>query len=95
MMYILTFLLLFFLGMVIAGWLITHKIKAKVQQMTEQMKQQMGGNYDAGQNEDTSNRRTTTPSGEEIIDMRDPKKVKQKIFKSDEGEYVDYQEESN
>lgn len=33
-----------------------------------------------------------TPSGDVIIDHRDPEKAQQKIFGKDEGEYVDYEE---
>jgi hypothetical protein len=47
---------------------------------------------------DSSSRRrtyntTTTETGETIIDQRDPEKIRQKIFKDDEGEYIDFKEE--
>lgn len=40
-----------------------------------------------------TDRQTTTPHGDIIIDRRNPEKAHQKIFEKSEGEYVDYREE--
>ncbi|MBM6992949.1 MAG: DUF4834 family protein [Prevotella sp.] len=58
---------------------------------------QQNGGEDAkqggGRRNSRTRRQTTTPSGDVIIDHRDPDKASQKIFRKDEGEYVDYKEE--
>ena len=60
-------------------------------------REQQGGRASATQRPEEHSgggrRHTTTTSGEVIIDGRDPAKARQKIFKRDEGEYVDYKEE--
>lgn len=38
-------------------------------------------------------RRRTYDDDERVIDTRDPEEAGKKIFKKDEGEYVDYEEE--
>ncbi len=42
---------------------------------------------------ESAQRRTTTATGDVIIDRRDPQQAIRKIFDKDEGEYVDFSEE--
>jgi nucleoid-associated protein YgaU len=93
MTYILTFFLLLILCAVAAGAVIFLRVRRHLQSIADQFQQQTGAGKRTSEGPQASGRRTTTPSGEEIIDLRDPEKVQQKIFKSDEGEYVDYTEE--
>jgi hypothetical protein len=98
----LQFLLFLFLIIVVGGIFVAVYLYRRVHGMAERLRRQMNGESmgdenpwqsAGGQQGGTQERRTTTEDGSEIIDRRDPDKVKQKIFKDDEGEYVDYKEE--
>ena len=59
-------------------------------------REKMGRNATKGRNnnaDDFSSRSTRTETGDTIIDRRPQQKTEQKIFKENEGEYVDYEEE--
>ena len=44
-------------------------------------------------NDANAQQRTNYSNREGVIDTRDPEEAQKKIFKKDEGEYVDYEEE--
>ncbi len=74
------------------------RLYAYLRKTADRIKQQMGGQAAAQGNgndrqQQSYTRRTATAQGETIIDNRNPTEVNQKIFKDDEGEYVDYKEE--
>ena len=48
-----------------------------------------------GGNAQRTNRKTDNGRGDGVIDQRTPEQSKQKIFGSDEGEYVDYVDEDD
>lgn len=91
---LLSFLLLLLLLMLVAAVFVGVKVYHTIHDVTSRFKQQMkNGNGTASSQKPNTERRTPTANGDEIIDRRDPTKASQKIFKEDEGEYVDYKEE--
>lgn len=90
-MFILQFLLFMFFVVFVVFAFIIWRAWRKIHNTVNQFNSQFGSG--AYQNEDVSpHRSTTTDSGETIIDMRSQEKANQKIFRKDEGEYVDYEE---
>lgn len=89
-MYILQFLLIVFLVAIAIVAFVVWRAWRKIHKTVNQFNSQFGGG--AQQREEPRQQRTTTTdSGETIIDTRSQKKVNQKIFGKDEGEYVDYE----
>lgn len=72
----------------------------KLRNMADVFRRQMDGtqaghsrnNGTYGSAHSASSARTSTPTGETIIDERTPEQANRKIFSKDEGEYVDYTE---
>ena len=63
---------------------------------SRRFREKMGRNATMGSNrnsDDYYSRSTRTETGDTIIDRRPQQKTEQKIFKENEGEYVDYEEE--
>ena len=86
-MFIIKFILFLFLFGIIAVvatvvrvWWSVRKMQDKIRRGTEGMNQQTTGR--------------TTSEGDILTDTRAPERVNRKIIDDDEGEYVDYVEES-
>lgn len=90
-MIILKFLFLIFLAGLVAVIAVVWKFYRRIHAATERLRQQMGGTQDNATSQ-TSQRTTTTDSGDTIIDTRSQEQATQKIFPKDEGEYVEYTE---
>lgn len=79
-------LFIFIAGFVAALWLGVSFLR-RVKSVQKEMKRQMG-------NPDSMSGGARTYGNQEgVVDHRNPEKAKQKIFKDDEGEYVDFTEE--
>ena len=81
------FLLLIFIAVLITGILIAFRIYRSVRNITERCK---GGNGSQTGRQGYDQRNSNTK--EHVVDHRNPHTAKQKIFKDEEGEYVDYEE---
>lgn len=75
---------------------IMFRILATFNRASRRFREKMGHNATMGSNrnsDDYYSRSTRTETGDTIIDRRPQQKTEQKIFKENEGEYVDYEEE--
>ena len=81
------FLLLIFIAVLITGILIAFRIYRSARNITHRFK---GGNGSQSARQGYDQRNSNTK--EHVVDHRNPHTAKQKIFKDEEGEYVDYEE---
>ncbi|MDY4731835.1 MAG: DUF4834 family protein [Prevotella sp.] len=81
------FLLLIFIAVLITGALIAFRIYRSFRNITDRFK---GGNGSQTARPGYDQRNSNTK--EHVVDHRNPHTAKQKIFKDEEGEYVDYEE---
>lgn len=89
---------LFIVGIIIVLTLIRRVLHATgLDQLLHLFRQQgrrgQGTSRPAGSPRPDQPRHTATAHGDTIIDRRNPEEASQKIFRRDEGEYVDYEEE--
>ena len=85
---LITILLLLLLYIAFNVGALIVKIRRSMRQFQENIRQQAPGSSRRG------SRTTTTSDGVTIIDHRDPSEANKKIFSHDEGEYVDFKEET-
>lgn len=89
----------FFIFLIVGLFIIAtimFRVLATFNHASRRFREKMGRNATMGRNNNADNfssRSTPTESGDTIIDRRPQQKTEQKIFKENEGEYVDYEEE--
>jgi hypothetical protein len=90
-------LLYFLLFIFLSGLLVAAVLGVRLYRMVHRVMRNVRNASVDNEADHSSGRRayhtTTTETGETIIDQRDPDKIQQKIFKDEEGEYVDFKEE--
>lgn len=84
------FLLIIFLTAVLVVVALILHVIYKVRNHTKNFFRQADDAMNSQRN--TTQRTSTTPDGETIIDQRDPETANRKIFDKDEGEYVKFKE---
>lgn len=95
-MFILKSLLIVFIVGILAAAAIIYYAFSSLQNIMRRFRDNAGADPAMGRNnnsDETRSRSTRTDNGDTIIDRRSRQEAEQKIFKREEGEYVDYEEE--
>ncbi|HEY9543751.1 DUF4834 family protein [Prevotella sp.] len=92
-MVLLKFLIIIFFVIVLMIFIVFWDVIKTMFRLFWQVKSQLRGAQRADNRTYKGHNRRSYPDGESVIDQRSPQEAKQKIFKKDEGEYVDYTEE--
>ena len=90
MAFLLLLVLLGVLFALIVGGVTIFRLFHQMRQAADRFKQQMNEAFNDPQHRYNS---STSDTEERIIDTRDPSQANKKIFKKNEGEYVDFKEE--
>ena len=95
-MFILKSLLIVFIVGILAAAAIIYYAFSSLQNIMRRFRDNAGVDSAMGRNNNSDeirSRSTRTDNGDTIIDRRSRQEAEQKIFKREEGEYVDYEEE--
>ena len=95
-MFILKSLLIVFIVGILAAAAIIYYAFSSLQSIMRRFRDNAEADSAMGRNnnsDETRSHSTRTDNGDTIIDRRSRQEAEQKIFKREEGEYVDYEEE--